>query len=82
MVRKTKQGAPYETPALEVALLEPDDVITTSSENGDDHNYIRGTFLLGSIGITLSCGIHKVLCGVKHSTGSACVLREYIIGRL
>lgn len=39
MVRKTKQRAPYEAPALEVALLEPDDVITTSSGNGDDGVY-------------------------------------------
>ena len=34
-MKKTKQGAPYETPTLEIALIEPLDVITTSGETGD-----------------------------------------------
>lgn len=34
-VKKTKEGAPYETPTLEIALIERADVITTSGGTDD-----------------------------------------------
>ena len=36
---RTKNGAPYETPSLEIALIEREDVIITSGNGIDDGNY-------------------------------------------
>ena len=34
-MNKTKNGAPYETPTLEVAHIEREDVISTSGEGNE-----------------------------------------------
>ena len=41
-VKKTKSGAPYETPRLDVLLIERADIVTASGDCAIDGDYDEG----------------------------------------